>query len=318
MARSLSEVRRDLTLAHCDERSGHLAIKPEFQYQGCPYCDVVKCHPHTNTKLSKHLSCVRCDVCGLVYPLPRLNQRALDERVDAPALNEYLEASLGGTDAIQCQDWAEIRWLARRCGLARAPGFRALEVGCGSGGFLKGLVEAGFDAVGVEPNTALAAFCRRHGLRVVRDFFRPGVPLEKGFDLIVFRESLYHFFSVREALAAARELLREGGWLHVKAFNVDSFAIRCFARASGGINGLDIPANASPHSLEWILRDSGFQPLHTRYLPDNVTAYMGLAGPLPGFNRAVSYLIRALRASRNFAMLSRKRGGHPAITGGEV
>lgn len=311
MPLSLAQVRHELNLLHCEENDGTLVINRKFQNQGCPYCSIVDASPHINPNLTKGLNYVRCRRCGLVYPLPRLNHDALDQRVDAPLLNEYFTLSLAGTGEVVCREYKEIDFLDRVCRFTAERGYGVLEVGCGSGSFLKGLVEKGCVAIGVEPNTALATFCRRQGLTVIKDFFRPGLPLDRNFDLIVFRESLYHLFNVKEALALARELLRDRGWLYVKAFNVDSPAIWYLRRASGGINGLDIPANFSPGSLTWILKDAGFEPQETIYFPDNMCAFIGVKRDIPLLNQLLSVPLQALGISRNFGMLARKLADFP-------
>lgn len=145
---------------------------------------------------------------------------------------------------------------------------------------------------------------------------RPGFP--GGFDAVVFMESIYHFFDLREALETALALLcGRGGKLILKAFDVDSFPIRCLRNASLGINGLSIPVNGSPRLYGRMLGENGFHVLRVYRCPSDVLACIGLRreavgsrlalAVLRGLAKASDVALRAAGESRNFVLVAEKR-----------
>jgi len=326
----LRQKREQLDRIYCDEVDGCLSIKPEHQHFGCPYCNTSDCLPYNNPLVSKGLHFVRCRTCQLVYPLPRLSSNSLNARVDAPILNKYyayrhnqrmarVSSSMGKNvvEPIPKEFRRELGFISRwsKADASEAP--KALEVGCGDGQFLGCLAGLGYLSRGVEPNSATAAFAQSCGLDVFNGLFQPGLPFPPhAFDLIAMRETLYHFYDLSAAMKLARGLLADEGLLYIKSFNVDSFAIRRFARASGGINGLDIPCNFSPISLKYILKDSGFEILDTVYFPEqplgeylikwDLVQSLFFRYPKGALNRIISGLLIKLGKSRNFAVMARK------------
>jgi SAM-dependent methyltransferase len=197
-----------------------------------------------------------------------------------------------------------------------------LEVGPGSGQFLDYLGHVGADAVGVEPNLVAVRQCEKRGLQVIHAPFEEALLAESKLsagemDSVVFLESVYHLFDLRAALGLAHSLLRPGGHLILKAFDVDSIPIRCFRAASGGIDGLGIPINASVSCYGKLLGRSGFEVRRVYRHTGGFLDCLGLereairgAGArlsLKVVDRAADIILRVLRQSRNFALFAQKR-----------
>jgi SAM-dependent methyltransferase len=135
----------------------------------------------------------------------------------------------------------------------RAPGqgLRVLDVGCGSGLFLRELRAANpaMKAVGMDASPQAAALAWR-GYRVpavAADLQRAPFG-EASFDLITMFHVLEHLPDPAAYLTAARRLLARGGKLVVQTPNLDCWQYRIFgARWSG----LDIPR----HLYDFRLRD---------------------------------------------------------------
>jgi len=321
----LRQKHAQLDLGVCDEVDGKLVIKAEYQQLGCPYCQTSDGLPYRNDYLTKGLTYSRCRTCSLVYPSPRLNQTALDIRVDSEATNKYYEwrhqAQPAAVDLprppARREFRRELKYLEQFYPLNQVRSPKVLEVGCADGAFLSELARHECQVTGVEPNRASANTARQRGLEIVPELFKPRVSLGSAtFDLVVMRETLYHFFDVRQALVQSRDLLRTGGTLYIKCFNVDSFAIRHFASASGGINGLDIPCNFSPKAIKYILEDAGFEvlgflrfpeaPLGDYLLKWDILRHPLFRYPRGVLNRAISGWLMPLGQSRNFAVTARK------------
>ncbi len=294
-----------------------LALRPELAFYGCPFCQGSNRQPFASGLGASALAYIYvcCADCDVVYPWPRLTRKALTERINAPWLNRYLERTFEGTR--YWPDYApfpahEFRGLAAR---------KVLEVGPGPGQFLDYLRRIGADAVGVEPNAVAARQCEKRGLRVIQEPFeesildRPEVAGE--FDAVVFLESIYHLFDLREAFSLAHRLLRNGGQLVIKAFDVDSFPIRYFRAASAGIDGLSIPINASARTYAKLAGRCGFHVRRIYPCGGGFFSYLGLEWEAVGtargrlglraLERAGSLILRALGQSRNFVLFAEKR-----------
>lgn len=158
---------------------------------------------------------LRCTGCGLV----------VDRRIFEPDLDRELneEAFGEGYDPERSlwvrwfQAWKNRRYLRniRRAGVR---GGRLLEVGVGSGGFLRAARAAGFEAMGCELSAPLAR-------RVEAD---TGVPVhggdlaslpERAFDVVCMHHVLEHVRDPVALLRKACERLKPGGLLHLAVPN---------------------------------------------------------------------------------------------------
>ena len=105
---------------------------------------------------------------------------------------------------------------------------RVLDVGAAAGFILRGLVEHGWQGIGLEPNGRMAARARESGLDVrqgtIENFRHQGK-----FDLVNMTQVVPHFHNLRAALDVARNLtVSRGHWL-IETWNKDSW----FARVQG-------------------------------------------------------------------------------------
>lgn len=174
----------------------------------CPLC-------HTREFTAHRFGLLRCTGCGLV----------VDRRIFAPELDRQLneEAFGEGYEPERSfwvrwfQAWKNRRYLAnlRRAG---GTGGRLLEVGVGSGGFLRAARAAGFEAMGCELSESLAR----------RVEAATGVPVHCGdlaslppqaFDVVCMHHVVEHVRDPVGFLRAARERLKPGGLLHVAVPN---------------------------------------------------------------------------------------------------
>jgi SAM-dependent methyltransferase len=85
-----------------------------------------------------------------------------------------------------------------------------LDVGCGTGKAARGLVGRGLRVLGVEPDEAMAAVARRHGVEVDVATFEGWDPAGRRFDLLTAGHS-WHWVDPAVGLPKAASVLNPGG-----------------------------------------------------------------------------------------------------------
>ena len=137
-------------------------------------------------------------------------------------------------------------------------GGRVLDVGCGGGGLLTSLVDAGWRAEGVDPDDAAVTLAMSRGLDV-RVGVLPDPTYPDGlFEAVTMSHVIEHVPDPRAVLAEARRILRPGGRLALLTPNGRALGHRWF-RASW--HALDPPRHPSIFPLpvlRHLLEDSGF------------------------------------------------------------
>jgi SAM-dependent methyltransferase len=144
--------------------------------------------------------------------------------------------------------------LAPQCG-------RLLDVGCGTGNFLRAASDSGYLVAGVELDPAAAHFARSYSPRsrvfdVPLESFRSNHPNDI-FDVVTFFEVLEHQAEPNEFLAEIRACLRPRGFIALSVPNRE--------RWQTSMDALDYPPNHflrwNPASLQNALRAHGFSVL---------------------------------------------------------
>jgi SAM-dependent methyltransferase len=87
---------------------------------------------------------------------------------------------------------------------------RALDVGCGTGKVARALMQRGVPVVGVEPDEAMAAVARRHGVPIEVARFEAWEAAGRTFDLLTAGHA-WHWVDPMAGLAKAATILAPGG-----------------------------------------------------------------------------------------------------------
>jgi 2-polyprenyl-3-methyl-5-hydroxy-6-metoxy-1,4-benzoquinol methylase len=136
----------------------------------------------------------------------------------------------------------------------------ALEIGCGAGGLLNSLRNAGFRVLGLEPDRTLAAESAcRYGLDVRATSLEAACIGEQVFDLICLSHVLEHVPDPRDTLQRVRSLLKPGGLVFVEVPN-DTTETLLVQATKGRVTGSHLYF-FSPRTLQMIVEQGGFSPL---------------------------------------------------------
>ncbi|MBI1952759.1 MAG: class I SAM-dependent methyltransferase [Candidatus Omnitrophica bacterium] len=167
----------------------------------------------------------RCRDCGLVYPSPRPNREQLER--------QYRTGRFTSVFSQMYLPSAEYRmstiFRERVCDLIRprVPAGRLLDVGCGSGHFLKVADSHGYEVYGVEPNPAMVRFANEElGLSRIRSGTLQEASFPKEFfDVVTAWDVLEHVEDPGHLLGEIRRVLKPGGWVFAYTENFDSFNV---------------------------------------------------------------------------------------------
>jgi SAM-dependent methyltransferase len=209
---------------------------------------------------------VRCTTCGLVY----IGRRTSD--FTFAGVDETRSASLAAVvDDLgivePAVEEAERPWRIeadrqRLVLLERyaRPGGKLVDVGCSLGTFVDAAGER-FEACGVEPDPITSAQARRIGLNVTTGTLGDVTPPHDGFDVITMFHVIEHLDSPRRSLTAVRRAIARGGILLIETPTVDNWWFRLRRHTWRQL----IPDHYyffSRTTLERLLRDCGFEPIH--------------------------------------------------------
>jgi len=210
-----------------------------------------------NTDLS--FTIVECRGCGLWRTLPEMSETEL-----APF---YPDDYWGGPEP--SQNWiassqSDKTGFLSRCGLASGS---ILDVGCGSGFFLRALDSAKWQRFGVETSEP-AAIATEKAIGVGHCFagtLTQSTWADAAFDVVTFWSALEHTNEPRSNLTEAKRIIKPGGSLIVQLPNAASYQARFFG---GDWFSLDAPRHRYHFTLallDRLLAETGFEVYRVSY-----------------------------------------------------
>jgi 2-polyprenyl-3-methyl-5-hydroxy-6-metoxy-1,4-benzoquinol methylase len=120
--------------------------------------------------------------------------------------------------------------------LARRSTGRLLDVGCGTGDFLAGMAQLGWEATGVEFDEAAVATARRHpGVRVLAGSLAEQQFPDNAFDAITLSNVIEHLPDPLGTFAELKRVLAPGGRLVIVTPNVNALGHCAFGRCWRGL-----------------------------------------------------------------------------------
>jgi 2-polyprenyl-3-methyl-5-hydroxy-6-metoxy-1,4-benzoquinol methylase len=200
-----------------------------------------------------------CSGCGVLRTLPELSEAELARYYP----DEYWGAPEPSQSWIRSSQSEKTAFLSR-CGLA---GGRILDVGCGSGFFLRALDSAKWERFGIEPGEAAAREAERF---LGTGHVIAGSLIESGFtgstfDVITLWSALEHANEPRANLREAKRLIKPGGSLIIQVPNAASYQARFFR---GDWFALDAPRHRYHFTfplLQQMLSNNGFEIYRATY-----------------------------------------------------
>ena len=218
---------------------------------------------------------MQCGSCGLLYVNPQ------------PSLKELEQIYAGFDQGNQWRIGEEgFNRGVRQVVLRHKKGGSALDVGSGSGNFLRCLREAGFQVFGIEPSLTGSTYAQSvHGVETfngtVEGFVASGAIRE--FDVVTLLNVLEHLKDPVSILLQLRPLVRSGGILAIVVPDARLHALVGEARRRLGFKdpflmrperkplvGFDPPLHLcsfEPKTITQLVKRCGFEPVYLRNAP---------------------------------------------------
>lgn len=187
-----------------------------FFEQQCPLCSRQKFRPY-------RLGLLRCESCTLVLS-PSIWQPQTNERMEDEWFGEGYEARKSSVWVCWFESWNNRKTLARLAGFPRQG--RLLEVGVGSGSFLKAAKVKGFDVMGCDLSAPICRHVEREGDIEMHCGFLSELPDDRQFDIVVMNHVLEHVQHPVEFLKDVFRLLKPEGIVHIAVPNIDCWEAR--------------------------------------------------------------------------------------------
>lgn len=199
------------------------ALNVETPAPRCRLCGVAR---------SRHLfvkggtSFWRCGACGFRFATPEVNPN------NHTSLQQFEESYIQYL-AEQPEDYRNqtrlYSWMCEWCPL---DGNSLLDVGCGSGNFVRFLRKRSVEAFGVEPSRALYDHFLQGDARIECGFLEESRwALKRSLDVVTALDVIEHVAKPLEFLQSAAGCLKEGGYLFVTSPDVGSVTARLLGRS---------------------------------------------------------------------------------------
>jgi len=153
---------------------------------------------------------VQCKECGLVYKNPRLSEQEFKKYFEVPSV-EISENSIFSKKQLFSEFIKKIEKIKKKKG-------KLLDVGCGSGYFLKIAKDSGWDVYGIEINPYSIKYAReKFGVLVEQKNLKE--INDEGFDVITLLGVIDLFRNPKEELKEVRRILKKDGLLFIRVNN---------------------------------------------------------------------------------------------------
>ncbi|MBA7536044.1 Ubiquinone biosynthesis O-methyltransferase, mitochondrial [subsurface metagenome] len=244
------------------------------EYVNCNICgkddtDLLFSVRDRNFELPGEFNLVKCRECGLMY---------LNPRPTKIEINDYYPKEYGSHKAWNSSSVIKRKFLHSYYQLSFNKDLRPLknlpikgkmlDVGCGGGGYLKILNDAGWDTYGVDVSPVATEHARLFGLnKIFTGELQDANYSNDYFDVVLMRHSLEHMHDPLKCLNESNRILKINGTLMVVVPNMDSLEAKLFGEYWSQI---DAPRHLyffNKETLKKILEKANFKLTNFTYSP---------------------------------------------------
>ncbi len=224
----------------------------------CPNC---KSRENTLKIKEEEFLIVRCKSCGLTFLLNPPDESVIYE--------DYYQIEFKGDDYREDSPFAHLReiyeineqrteFIKKFASLAED--FKILDIGCGSGLFLKSCKDVGIQGEGIDVSGNALKFARdEFGLNVYNKTTDDLINEKKKYDMITMWHVLEHIMEPTVELSKIKELLSPNGYLMIEVPNLNSIKFKLSGKKwKGGNHPLYHRSFFTSRTLGETLMKSGF------------------------------------------------------------
>lgn len=251
-------------------------LNTKLETIACPFCNsdrfelLRKVGDRFKLSVAREYQIVACVNCNFVYLNPRPKVEHISDFYANGAYQPFLStrSAVSGLDRVYL--WVRNLMVGRKrrviekfvkCG-------KLLDIGCGTGEFLREMEKHGWSVAGLEKDEKAAEFAQKqYGLKVTTLEFSQMPYSENSFDVVTLWHVLEHLYNPLQILRELRTRLKDSGVLVIAMPNINSFDAR-FYKANWV--ALDAPRHVQhfvPASLQAFCSASGFEIIQRRQLP---------------------------------------------------
>jgi len=259
----------------------------EMEYVNCDLCrsDDTRFLYATRDRLLSlpgEFRLVKCRNCGLVYLNPRPAKHALTRYYT----KQYFDFIDSGT--FRLANSALLRLLNRAWIFYERKVFgwdftledfsrgKVLDVGCGTGTFLRALKNRGWEVYGVDLSPIATKKARQLGVEVFTGELNEARYPSNFFDVVTLRSTLEHVYSPSDMLREVRRVMHERGRVVIEVPNFSSLESRIFKESWFGLEAPRHLYHFTSSTLSGCLRKCGFVSIRFRQSPDPSMSLLSL------------------------------------------
>jgi len=202
----------------------------------------------------------RCRDCRLIFLHPRPGEGAMSRYYPAGEYDPFLETGAAVSAAQKLYRFVKPMSLRGKARLAEKlftkPG-SLLDVGAGSGAFLRVMRVRGWEVYGVEKDAVAAAYGRdKLGLTIFTGDLCEAGEYSTAFDAVTFWHSLEHIHRLKENMQRVKRLVKPGGKLMIALPNPESWEAGFYRRYWAAYDAPRHLWHFPPQTLkDWLIRE---------------------------------------------------------------
>lgn len=240
--------------------------------KNCPICNSVEydqfltCIDHTQSK--KEFTIVQCKSCGFKFTNPRPNTTEIGSYYKAEEYISHSDTTKGLMNRLyhlvrKYTLVKKLQLVARLCGIPSEKDPKSLlDIGCGTGAFLKTCYDAGFKCIGIEPDADARSFAINNKLDVRSENELNTLQIES-FDMISMWHVLEHVHDLNGRIIKIKELLKPNGWAIVAVPNCNSMDAKHYGNEWAAY---DVPRHLyhfTPKDINELFKKYGMKVIET-------------------------------------------------------
>ena len=200
---------------------------------------------------------VECEQCSHVFVSPRLRPEIVAD-IYARFWKSFEPTEMPRDEfAIYlCRQLAELRG---------QPG-KLLDFGSGWGSYLYAAKQIGWDAIGIEVDTAKIDFARRYGVTAMKGDLLDRQFEESSFDAVIAQQVFEHLYDPVAYLKEVRRILKPGGVLFISVPNYGGIAARVSGQRWEMVSPVGHVRYFTRRTLAHMLEEHGFTVVRKRYV----------------------------------------------------